>query len=189
VTVLDAPSAPVSRAQGDVHPGGNPHYLLDPKNGAKCGHAIAERLAAIDPSHATAYRDRAAVLEKAAMALAASQAARFNALGADKKNVVVYHKSWAYLLGWLGLHESGSVEPKPGIPPDPGHVASLLGQMRASHVRALVQEDYYPQTTSKLLASKTGAALVVVPGGTADGQRYVDHLKDVADRVFAALSR
>ena len=62
-------------------------------------------------------------------------------------------------------------------------------QMRAAHVRAIVAEAFYPETTSKLLADKTGAALVLLPGGTAEGQRYLDHVKDVAGRIYSAVSR
>jgi zinc/manganese transport system substrate-binding protein len=83
----------------------------------------------------------------------------------------------------------GAVEPKPGIPPDPAHVAELMGRMRAEGVRAIVTEAFYPETTSKLLADKTGAVLVALPGGTAEGQRYLDHVKDITSHIQGALSR
>jgi zinc/manganese transport system substrate-binding protein len=189
ITVLDAPTGEVSRAQGDIHRGGNPHYLVDPRNGAKVGRAIAARLAQLDPANAAGYQQRAEALERDANDLAARQAARFAGLDPAKRKVVVYHRSWTYLEAWLGLQEAGAVEPKPGIPPDPAHVAALLGQMRAQGVRALLTEEFYPTTTSKLLADKTGAALVVLSGGAGEAQGYVDHVRDDVDRVFAALSR
>jgi zinc/manganese transport system substrate-binding protein len=189
VAVQEAPAGEVSRAQGDIHRAGNPHYLVDPRNGAKVGRGLAAKLAALDPAGAAGYRDRADALEKQAADLAAKQAARFAALDAGKRKVVVYHRSWSYLEAWLGVTEVGAVEPKPGIPPDPAHVAGLLGTMRAQGARAVVSESYYPTTTSKLLADKSGAALCVLDGGAADGQRYLDHLRDDADRLFTALSR
>jgi zinc/manganese transport system substrate-binding protein len=189
VAPLEVPGGEVSRAQGDIHRGGNPHYLVDPRNGAKVARGVAAKLAAIDPAGAAGYQQRAEALEREAIDLAAKQAARFTALDGGKRKVVVYHRSWAYLEAWLGLTEVGAVEPKPGIPPDPAHVAGLLGAMRAQGVRAVVTEDYYPSTTSKLLADKSGAALCVLPGGTAEAQSYLDHVRDDADRLFAALAR
>jgi zinc/manganese transport system substrate-binding protein len=189
VPVMEAPAGPVSRAQGDIHPGGNPHYLQEPRNGAKVARGIADRLARIDPSHAAGYAQRAADLTRDADALATRYAARFAALDPEKRKVVVYHRSWIYTEAWLGLTEVGAVEPKPGIPPDPAHVARLLALMRAQGVKAILAESYYPDTTTRLLADKTGAALVVVPGGTGERERYLDHLRDVADKILAALSR
>ena len=189
VGVLEVPDGQVSRAQGDIHRGGNPHYLYDPRNGAKVGKGIAARLAKLDPAHAADFTKNAADLEKAAGELAAWAASRVGALDGAKRKVVVYHRSWVYLEAWLGLGEVGAVEPKPGIPPDPAHVAQLLGQMRAGGARAILAEEYYPQTTSKLLAEKTGAALLVVPGGTPEGQSYLAHVRDVTERVLSALAR
>ena len=189
VGVLEVPDGQVSRAQGDIHRGGNPHYLYDPRNGAKVGKGIAARLAKLDPAHAADFTKNAADLETAAGELAAWAASRVGALDGAKRKVVVYHRSWVYLEAWLGLGEVGAVEPKPGIPPDPAHVAQLLGQMRAGGARAILAEEYYPQTTSKLLAEKTGAALLVVPGGTPEGQSYLAHVRDVTERVLSALAR
>jgi len=189
ISVLEAPSGQVSRAQGDIHRGGNPHYLYDPNNGAKAGRGIAERLAKLDADGATQYRKNAADFERAAKDVSASLSAKFAQLDPAKRKIVVYHRSWVYLETWLGLTESGAVEPKPGIPPDPGHVARLMALMKAEGVRAIVAEAFYPETTIELLADKTGAALTLLPGGTADDQKYLDHVKDIASRLYGALSR
>ncbi|MFT3769280.1 MAG: metal ABC transporter substrate-binding protein [Minicystis sp.] len=189
VTPLEVPAGAVSRAQGDIHPGGNPHYLQDPRNGAKVGRAIAARLGKIDPANATAYNDRAVQLDKDAAALAERLAARAAAIDAARRKVVVYHRSWIYLQAWLGLTEVGAVEPKPGIPPDPAHVARLLVSMRAQGARAILAEAYHPQSATKLLAEKSGAALLVFPGGTGDGERYLDHVQQIAERTLASIAR
>lgn len=189
ITVMEAPTGQVSRAQGDVHPGGNPHYLEEPKNGAKVGFAIADRLAQLDPANAGAYKQRAAELEREANALATRLAAKAAALDAAKRKVVVYHRSWIYLESWLGLNEVGAVEPKPGIPPDPGHVAKLLVLMRQQGVKAILSESYYPQTTTKLLAEKTGAELIVLSGGAAEREKYLDHIQEIAEKTLAALAK
>jgi zinc/manganese transport system substrate-binding protein len=189
ISVLEAPSGPVSRAQGDIHRGGNPHYLYDPTNGTKIGRGVAERFSKLDPDSAAQYSKNAEDFERASKELASATSAKFAKIDAARLKVVVYHRSWVYLEGWLGLNEVGAVEPKPGIPPDPAHVAQLLGLMKAQSVRAIIAEDFYPETTTKLLADKTGAALVLLPGGTAEQQSYLDHIKDIADRIFGALSK
>jgi zinc/manganese transport system substrate-binding protein len=189
VQVMEAPSGSVTRAQGDVHPGGNPHYLEDPKNGALVAKGIAARLGKIDPANAAAYNQRAEELAKEAAALSARLAAKAQAIDASKRKVVVYHRSWIYLEAWLGLTEVGAVEPKPGIPPDPAHVAQLLMLMRAQGVRAILAEEYYPQTTTKLLAEKSGAQLVSLSGGAGDGERYLAHVAEMAEKALAACAR
>lgn len=187
VAVLEAPAGQVSRAQGDIHPQGNPHYLLDPRNGAKVGKGIAARLAKLDPGNAAGYAQRAADLEKEANALATKLRDKIGAIDAAKRKVVVYHRSFVYLESWLGLTEVGALEPKPGIPPDPAHVAQLMVLMKQQGVKAILEEEYYPQATGKLLADKTGAAMLVVAGGAGDSQRYLDRIQAVADKVAGAL--
>lgn len=189
IAPMEAPAGQVSRAQGDIHPGGNPHYLADPRNGAKVARGIAARLAKIDPANAAGYAERAAQLEKDASALAARLTAKAAAIDPGKRKVVVYHRSWIYFETWLGLTEAGAVEPKPGIPPDPAHVAQLLVLMRSQGVRAILAEAYYPQTTTKLLADKTGAELLVLSGGAAENERYLDHIQQIAEKALASLSR
>ncbi len=189
VSVLDVPTAPLSRAQGDIHRGGNPHYLYDPRNGARVARAIAERLSRLDGANAPTYEANATAFERAATELAESTRAKFEKLSAAQRKIVVYHRSWIYLEQWLGLTEVGAVEPKPGIPPDPGHVASLLGIMRAQGVRAILAEEFYPETTAKLLAEKSKGVLLRMPGGTDPTQSYLDHLRLLANRTFEALSR
>jgi zinc/manganese transport system substrate-binding protein len=189
VPVLDVPDASVTRAQGDIHRGGNPHYLTDPRNGAKVARGVAARLAKLDPAGASGFEPRAAEIETGASALASKMTAAFAALDAAKRKVVVYHRSWIYFESWLGLTEAGAIEPKPGIPPDPGHVAQLMVGMRAQGVRAILTEEFYPQTTSKLLADKTGASLLVISGGAGDSQGYLGRVQQAADKMLAALSR
>jgi zinc/manganese transport system substrate-binding protein len=189
ISVLEVPDASVTRAQGDIHRGGNPHYLMDPRSGAKVARGIAARLAKIDPADAAVFDQRAAEIEKGAGALASRMTAAFAALDAAKRKVVVYHRSWVYFEGWLGLSEAGAIEPKPGIPPDPGHVAQLMVAMRSQGVRAILTEEFYPQTTSKLLADKTGAQLVVIAGGTGEAQGYLERIQQAAEKTLAALSR
>lgn len=179
----------VDRSMGDLHPDGNPHFTRDPRSGLRIAAGIAQHLTRLDPEGASAYRRNYAAFERALQeAMARWQAAIEPYRGTQ---VVGYHKSWAYFADWLGLRMEAFVEPKPGIPPDPAHVAQVLGWMRANGVAAILQEEYYPDATSKLLADKAGATLVRMPGGAhvGDGQTYIDYVDTQIERLLAALAR
>lgn len=189
VPLKQVPQLRIDRSMGDIHPGGNPHYMADPRNGGLVAVALAERLAALDPTHREAYRQRASVLKRTLDAQAKAATKRFAALPAKRRQVVVYHQSLVYLLEWLGLQQVATLEPKPGIPPAPGHVATVLGQMRALGVEAIVQEEYWPTSVGHLLGSKTGARLVTLPGGPAfeQGETYGHYIGELAERIHKGL--
>lgn len=178
-------TGPVDRARGDIHPGGNPHYLTDPNNAKRCALAVAEALSRVDAAHAAAYRERA----KAFAADLDTKIAAWQAQMAPLKGtgIVVYHRSWVYLVDWLGLREVGAIEPKPGIPPNPAHVAKLLGDMQRGGAKLILQESFYPDATSHLLAGKTQAKVVEIPGGPAEGKSYADWMDDLLTRLRQAV--
>ncbi len=190
VTLKEIPHGRVDRSQGDIHPGGNPHYLTDPRNGGKVAIGIAKKLGAIDPANRGDYLKRAKALEAHAVSLADRERKRFLAIPAVRRHVVTYHQSLLYFLDWLGLEEIGTIEPKPGIPPDPPHVARLLSHMRKVHTDAVLQEAYYSSRIGKLLAEKAGVPLVVLPGGAdfEKGQSYQEYLETLTSKVYAAIS-
>lgn len=191
VNLLEVPEVRIDRSMGDVHPGGNPHFLLDPRAVASVAAAVQERLAKLDPENSKAYAANARSFRKALLKLARKEAARFASLPEEKRKVVIYHRSMIYLLDWLGLEEVIAVEPKPGIPPNPGHVAKVLEAMKTSKVRAILQEEFYPTSTSKTLVRLAEARLVVIPGGVRfeDGQSYVDYLTEITGGLHAALGK
>lgn len=177
VHLLEVPTTPVDRSQGDIHPGGNPHFLLDPREAVKVARAISERLAELDPAGAQAY---AANLQRFAAELEAARARWEQRLaGLKGQPVITYHKSLVYLAAWLGFEQVGTVEPKPGIPPNPSHVARLLGTGKARKVRLVLQEEYYPASTSKLLSERLPAKLVLLPGGAdvRGGESYLQRME------------
>ena len=99
--------------------------------------------------------------------------------------MIAYHRSLAYLADWLGLEVIAHVEPKPGIPPNPHHVAQVLQLARTRKVKLIVQEPYYPRSTSDMLAERAGARVVVLPGGpdSARGQSYIDAMSKLVARL------
>ena len=187
--LADVPQGKVDRAQGDIHPGGNPHFLYDPRAGAEVAIGLGTKLAEIDPANAAAYVMRAQSVAAACRKLAADEQARFGALPAEKRVHVTSHASWPYLLNWLALTETATVEPKPGIAPSPAHVADVLGRMRGAGVKALLQEEFYPRGTSEKLVQLAGSKMVVVHGAARPGEEtYTDYVRHIAEALYAAIS-
>ncbi len=182
--------ATLDRAQGDIHPGGNPHFAWDPRAGAAIAEGLGRALGQADPAHAADYQKNAAELAGRLRALAASEQKRFQALAAPQRQVAVYHDSLVYLVDWLGLQQVTTVEPRPGIPPDPAHLAKVIGQLKAVHGLALLQEEYYPRSASDQVVRLAGGRVAVLQGGArfSEGQRYDEYVRGLAAAVFAAIT-
>jgi len=185
VPLLEVPQQRIDRSMGDIHPGGNPHFTLDPRNGARIARGLAERFGNLAP-------DNRAVYARNADAFVARLDARTKEwerrLAARRGTPVVsYHKSFIYLTSWLGLIEVGTIEPKPGIPPNAAHVAELVNEMKSRKVPAILQERWYPSSVAESIASQTGAKLVLIPGMTAERGSYIDHIDEVVRALEGAL--
>jgi zinc/manganese transport system substrate-binding protein len=183
----EVPRARVERSMGDIHPGGNPHYLLDPENAVRVVRAVAARLAKLDASGAASYRANA---DRFAAALRGAQRRWAGELAPHARTpVIAYHRSWIYFAEAMGLRIVEHLEPKPGIPPSAAHVLRVVQLMRSSQVPLIVQEEYYPDRTAALVAQKAGARLVVLRGG-ADvrrGETYIQRIDAMVRQVVSAL--
>ena len=187
VKLLEVPPVPQDRSHGDVHPGGNPHYLYDPRAAVPVARGIAARMGQLDPKNAQAYQANLARFTQELEAARKGWEQRLAPLkGAP---IVAFHKSLPYLADWVGFDTVAFLEPKPGIPPNPSHVAEVLGLARSRKARMLVQEEYYPTNTSRLVATKIPAPLVVLPGGTdfRGGQSYVQRIEELVKRLEQGL--
>jgi zinc/manganese transport system substrate-binding protein len=160
VDLLEVPAV-IDRSLGDIHPYGNPHVQTDPRNIAKVATAMAERFQTLDPEFATYYAMRYA--DFAARWQAAVE--RWTAAAEPLRGtaVVTHHKSWVYMITWLGLREVGTLEPKPGVPPSTSHLANLLGQLEGENVRIIVRSAYENSRGSHWLAERTGVTAEVLP--------------------------
>ncbi|CAM4305257.1 metal ABC transporter substrate-binding protein [Corallococcus exiguus] len=188
VSLQEIPAGQVDRSQGDVHPGGNPHYLYDPRQALKVAAAIEARMSQLDEKNAATYK---ANLAKFTQELQAAQTGWEKRLAGFKGvPVIAYHRTTAYLQDWLGFKTIAFLEPKPGIPPNPSHVAQVLAQGKANKVKLVLKEDYYPDNIAKLVASKIPAALVTLPGGTdfRSSQTYVQRLELMVGRLEQGLA-
>jgi zinc/manganese transport system substrate-binding protein len=187
VRAMEVPLTKLDRAHGDIHPGGNPHYLYDPRQAVVVAAGIAARLGQLDPAHDADYK---ANLKTFTAKLEAARARWEKRLaGVRGQAIITYHRSWVYLVDWLGLVDVAELEPKPGIPPTSAHVAEVLVLGRQKGAKIILQESYYPDSTSKLLAGKLPAKLVALPGGSdvKAGQGYVEHMDQVVDALARAF--
>ena len=156
--ILEKPTGTVTRAMGDVHPFGNPHYWLDPDNGRVIARAIAAKLSELDPSGAAEYKSNLAAFE---VKLAEGEKRWDAALGPYAGTALVtYHNSWPNFLKRFKLTAAGYIEPKPGIPPSPAHTVELINMMIEKKIPVILMEPYFDQKTPKSVSEKTGAILV-----------------------------
>jgi len=182
----DVPNVPSDqlRALGDIHPLGNPHYWIPPKNARAIARLIAERLTALDPGGAATYKAELARFEGQLTAKEKQWEGAAAPLRGTR--VVTYHKSWSYVAHWLGLEEVGYIEPKPGIPPTANHTAQLVELMKKMGVKLVIVESFYPNTMAKFVADNGKARLVAAPsnvGATPAIRTYFD----LVDAVVAAI--
>lgn len=185
IPVLDVPTTKVDRSMGDIHPQGNPHYWIPPDNALIIAREIAARLEQIDGAGAGTYK---ANLQRFAADVAKKRAEwEKRAAGVRGEKIVTYHKSWSYVSKWLGMQEVGYVEPKPGIPAPPSHIAALIGLMRREGVKVILMESFYPRNTVDLVANKAGAKTLVMPSDVGATPEIKDYFS-LVDAIIAKLS-
>jgi ABC-type Zn uptake system ZnuABC Zn-binding protein ZnuA len=156
--ILQRPTGVVTRAMGDVHPFGNPHYWTDPDNGRVIARAIAARLSEIDPSGRADYQRNLAAFESKLAAKEKEWGTKLAPYANTK--VVTFHNSWPNFAKHFKLNVVGHVEPKPGIPPTPSHTLEIINLMKAEKVPVILVEPYFDTKTPKFIASKTGAKVL-----------------------------
>lgn len=160
IPLLEVPDRALTRAEGDIHLYGNPHYWLDPENGKRMAQAICDKLCLMDPAHEQAYhrnlRDFLDRLDRKVPAWK-KRLAPFRG-----REVVGYHNAWPYLMGFSGLTMRYFLEPKPGIPPTPKQVGFVEQHVRESGIRAVVQSTFDPPEAARAVAKRTGATVVLL---------------------------
>lgn len=187
VAKLEIPKV-IDRSMGDIHPGGNPHVHTDPRNIAKVATALEDRLVQLDPGNADTYRSRGkSFLERWQAAVA-----RWEQEAAPLKGVpvVVYHKDFSYFINWAGMREVASLEPKPGIPPTPSHLAKLIDQMKSSPAKVIVYSPYNSPQAAEFLSSRARIPAVMMPftvGGTDKAKDLFGLFDDTIQRLVGAL--
>jgi zinc/manganese transport system substrate-binding protein len=184
VSLIERPTS-VDRSMGDVHPAGNPHLHLDPRNIAKVAGALAKQMASLDASQAALYQSR----EKDFQARWAEALKKWESAAAPLKGVpvVVYHKDLSYLVAWLGMREAGALEPKPGLPPSTAHLTELLEKLKATPAKAVVRSTYNDPRPAEWLAERAKLPAVVLPytvGGTERAKDLFGLFDDTVARLL-----
>lgn len=185
VALLQIPTRPVDRSEGDVHPLGNPHYMLDPENGKVVGEEIAAALCRLDPGSCDRYRENQRVFHQRLGQKIAEWTKQMAPFRGAK--IITYHDSWPYFAERFGLNVVGHIEPKPGIPPSTAHLKNLIGIVQQEEVRVILMEPFYNDQAPRLVAEKTEAKVAVLPPSVAPEMGIHDYLQ-LFDRLVAALT-
>jgi ABC-type Zn uptake system ZnuABC Zn-binding protein ZnuA len=186
--VLNRPTAVVTRAMGDVHPYGNPHYWTDPENGRVIARAIAARLAELDAAGKATFDANLTAFESRLSAKEREWDARLGPFAGSK--VITFHDSWPNFAKRFRLDVVGTVEPKPGIPPSPSHTLEIINLIRAEKIRVILVEPYFEAKTPESIAGKSGAAVVTFypsVGGLPEIEDYFDLFDHDVDALAKVL--
>ena len=185
INVLEKPTGAVDASMGDVHPNGNPHYWLDPRNGGVIAHTIADALGKADPAHAAVYTSRADDFAK--QCDAAFESGKKVADAIPNRVIFTYHRSWPYFANAFGFEIAGQAEPVPGIPPTAKHLADLVGIAKSRKIGMLIQEPYFSSDAGKFLEREAGVHPVIVPLSCDSEQpgSYLAHIAAVLQALAA----
>jgi zinc/manganese transport system substrate-binding protein len=187
IRLMNVP-ANVTRAAGDVHALGNPHFMTDPIIAKAVAQHIAQSFSSVDGANAGFYDANYRKFEATINAKLQEWGAAI--LPFKGQNVVAYHDSWPYFAHRFGVNIDLFLEPKPGIPPSPSHLAEVIAQMKAQHIKAIIVEPFQDRKTAEKVASATGAKVVEFaqfPGGLAGTDSYVKLIDTLVSRLAAAL--
>ena len=184
VVMLEKP-ARLDRSGGDVHAAGNPHIHTDPRNIARVGKALSTRLAEIDPARAAAYRARSEAFD----ARWQEAITRWETRAAPLRDlpVAVQHKSFSYLLAWLGMREVLTLEPKPGIEPSVGHLARVAETLQTKPAKMVLRAAYHSPRSADWLSQRSGIPVVVLPytvGGSKQASDLFGLFDDTLDQLL-----
>jgi zinc/manganese transport system substrate-binding protein len=184
VKMIEVPDS-VSRAQGDIHPDGNPHYYLDPHNMLPLAEAIAAKLGELDVAGAEAYQKSLAEFTE----MWNAKLEEWDKSLAALKGIMVieYHKNYDYLLRRYGIRLLGTVELLPGIPPTSRHIQELETEITGAHVRFILQDVYNPDEASRHLATKYGIPMVKLPHDIG-AVREADGIISLFDEIVRRLT-
>jgi ABC-type Zn uptake system ZnuABC Zn-binding protein ZnuA len=173
--ILEIPTGQITRAMGDVHPLGNPHFWLDPANGRRVAQAIQAKLAQLDPADAAYFQSRYEDFDKRL----AEGEKRWDAAMAPYKGlkIVTYHRSWPNFAKRFNLDVVGYVEPRPGIPPSPSHTIELIAEMKRQNVKIMLIEPYFDLKTPQSIGRETGAQVLVMPPSVGGEKEITDYIK------------
>jgi zinc/manganese transport system substrate-binding protein len=174
-TILEIPTGNITRAMGDVHPLGNPHYWMDPENGKRIAKEIADKLSELRPNDRAFFAQQ---LTSFTTRLDAAEKRWLAAMAPYKgTKMVTYHRSFPNFAERFGLDIVGYVEPRPGIPPTPQHTLDLINEMKRQNVKLVLVEPYFDLKTPNAIGRETGAQVLVMPPSVGGVKEATDYFK------------
>jgi len=173
--ILEKPTGQITRAMGDVHPLGNPHYWLDPDNGRRVAKGIAAKLGELDPQDSSYFQQRFTDFDKRLTAAEKNWDDQMKPFRGRK--VVTYHTSWTNFARHFGLIVVGYIEPRPGIPPTPQHTIEIMQLMKRDNVKIELIEPYFDLKTPQSIGRETGAQVLVLLPSTGGEKEVTDYFK------------
>ncbi len=186
--IIDKPRGEVDRSMGDVHPAGNPHYLLYPGNAISVARLVAERLEQLDPTHQNEYQNNLnayiSTLEEKIKIL------ETKAAGLKGKKVICYHPDWNYMLNWLQIESVGYIELRPGIPPTPKHKREICHMMQEREIGVVLVSTWKEPTIAKEVAKEVNADLLILPGevqSVKTGNEYIAWIEGIVEELVASF--
>lgn len=185
---LDVPKVRIDRSMGDIHPGGNPHFMLNPRYATIVAKGIADKLSQLDPENSASYESNLVhftnrmetKIKKWRDMLAPYQGTK----------VLTYHKTWTYFIDWAGLQEAGTIEPKPGIPPSPKYMAYIIKLARSSDIKLVISSSYAPKKDPKSIADKANIPFISLPsqvGAEKTITIYTELIDSIISKLISAL--
>ena len=173
--ILEIPTGQVTRAMGDVHPLGNPHYWLDPDNGRRIAKTLAAKLSEMQPANAAAFAQRYADFDRRLAAAEKGWEAKMAPYRGRK--VVTYHRSWPNFCDHFGLVVVDYVEPKPGIPPSPVHTLEVINTMKREGIKLILVEPYFDLRAPNKIAQDVGGQVAVLLPSVGGVKQVTDYFQ------------
>ncbi|MCI0532459.1 MAG: metal ABC transporter substrate-binding protein [candidate division Zixibacteria bacterium] len=188
VDVIEKPTGKLSRSEGDVHPFGNPHFWLDPENGRAMAARIASKLSELDAGGLELYSRNLEQFNRTLDQKLKQWQAQMEPL--TNSRVITYHRTWGYFAKRFGLEVAGEIEPKPGIPPSPGHILDLINLIKSQGIRLILIEPFYDPQAPQSVSEKSGARVLILPnsvGGVEQVKSYFDLFDYNINQLTGAL--
>lgn len=188
IQLVDIPAS-ADRSQGDTHLAGNPHFMLDPENARIVAAHLARVFSGLDPAGKSIFEANLAAFDAALSAKIKEWTAALAPYAG--RQIVTYHPTWRYFARRFGLEANTFLEPKPGIPPSPPHLAEVIAKMAAQDIRVLLLEPYQPRKTADAVAAHNSAQVVDVcqfPGALPGTATYIDLIDTNVKRIAQALA-
>lgn len=185
IQIREVPAGSVDRSMGDIHPLGNPHYWLDPRNGLLIAQAIAARLMSLDPENRQYYEQHRDHFQSRLRDKISHWKQQLTAKRGER--LVTYHKTFSYFVAWADLKVVDFVEPKPGIPPNPAHILQLIDRIPREKVQLILMANFNNPKPAEEVARRTGVPLLIVPssvGGATAAETYSELFDYIVKKIL-----